>query len=770
MFTEMVLTPHRIVGIAEQHQRRREERLSVPGPGRTLSMVVGERAVHIRRAVHAMEQALGPVKIEEDFRRLFDPKWEVAPAPASSESIVTRAAWALTNIWLLARSSGAIGPHATVTESEQWFFGIHQNALPSLAAKLPEEAERRARRSLCAVVCDEGFRDLLPYLLEPHGPGSRLSVMRNPSTLSAWEAKRRSGVFYTPADVAEYIVESVLAEHGGEASDLRCLDPSCGTGVFLLAMMRTVAPPNQGRSFNKLEYALRCLYGLDVSALAVETSAFVLLHQCLGDVRAAGSAPWCAWHALRLNLAVVDALSIRRKEPKEAHAYLAAARSRDNLRATLLDPASPTLSFSGRLAPRYNGTNGMRAWIAQDDGWLSLEAIYPEAAEGFGLLIGNPPYTSLGQRQNGASLREEYASLRGNRLTGSENIYPLFIEMMWRLTRPGRNASALVVPLSIAYHQGGQYVACRRAMGFHGGRWRCAFFDREPHALFGEDVKTRNAIILRRESAVDPSRGCPAEIETGPLRKWTSRTRERLFSSITFTPLGRTEVARGFPKLDGKEQAEAFGLLSGRRDAMRTLWRRAWTCRPIEACVEAAHPRVFVASTAYNFLNVFRMLTVDPHVPHPLTENTVLCLEFSREDLANTTFAILSSRLTYWLWQAQADGFHVPQWFVENLPFGRSSFDCEQAEALGHHGGHLWQVLQRHRIVSVNGGRQTIAFRPLSCERERDAIDEILIRAVGLPDSFIRTLRDFVRRTVVVDEMDDRRSHLKSYFRFGEDT
>jgi hypothetical protein len=594
--------------------------------------------------------------------------------------------------------------------------------------------------------------------------------MRNPSTLSAWEAKRRNGVFYTPADVAEYIVGSVVAEHGGQANELRCLDPSCGTGVFLLAMMRSVAATNERRPFNKLEYALRCLFGLDVSALAVEASAFVLLHQCLGDVQAAGSAPWCAWHALRLNLAVVDALSIRREEPKEADAYLVAAHSRESLRATLLDPTSPATSSSGRLAPRFNRTNEMRAWIAPDDGWLSLEAIYPEAAEGFDLLIGNPPYTSLGHRHDGAFLREEYASLRGARLTGSENIYPLFIEMMWRLTRPGRNGSALVVPLSIGYHQGRQYVACRGAMGLQGGRWRCAFFDREPHALFGEDVKTRNAIILRRESAVDPARGCPAEIETGPLRKWTSRTRERLFPSITFTPLGRIEVARGLPKLDGKEQAEAFGLLSRRREAMRTFWRRAWTCRPIEACVEADHPRVFVASTAYNFLNVFRMLTLDPLVPHPLTENTILCLEFSREDLADITFAILSSRLTYWLWQVQADGFHVPQWFVENLPFGRSCFDGEQAEALGDHGRHLWQVLQRHRIVSVNGGRQTIAFRPLSCERERDAIDEILIRAVGLPDSFIRTLRDFVRRTVVVDEMDDRRSHLKSYFRFVEDT
>jgi len=47
-----------------------------------------------------------------------------------------------------------------------------------------------------------------------------------------------------------------------------------------------------------------------------------------------------------------------------------------------------------------------------------------------------------------------------------------------------------------------------------GGTWRCAFFDREPHALFGEDVETRNAILFRREVVNDPVRGSRPKIET----------------------------------------------------------------------------------------------------------------------------------------------------------------------------------------------------------------------------------------------------------------
>ena len=75
--------------------------------------------------------------------------------------------------------------------------------------------------------------------------------------------------------------------------------------------------------------------------------------------------------------------------------------------------------------------------------------------------------------------------------------------MMWELTRPSRNSSGMVVPLSLAYSSREQMVAIRRAIMGSGGRWRFAFFDREPHALFGEEVKVRNAIVFRYKETND---------------------------------------------------------------------------------------------------------------------------------------------------------------------------------------------------------------------------------------------------------------------------
>jgi hypothetical protein len=62
----------------------------------------------------------------------------------------------------------------------------------------------------------------------------------------------------------------------------------------------------------------------------------------------------------------------------------------------------------------------------------------------------------------------------------------------------------MVVPLSLACNESAQYQACRARIASAPGHWRFAFFDREPHALFGEDVKTRNVIVLwQRDHAAD---------------------------------------------------------------------------------------------------------------------------------------------------------------------------------------------------------------------------------------------------------------------------
>ena len=142
----------------------------------------------------------------------------------------------------------------------------------------------------------------------------------------------------------------------------------------------------------------------------------------------------------------------------------------------------------------------------------------------------------------------------------------------------------------------------------------------------------------------------------------------------------------------------------------------------------------------------------------------MMCIDCINEDSANMTLGILSSRLTFWLWHVLSDAFHVPRWFIEIIPFGKSSFSVSHARRLSICGAQLWQRICEQPIVSLNRGRQTVAYRPLSCEEERDELDSILLECAGIPAAMSDELREFVRNTVVIDTDDRRRQSVASHF------
>jgi methylase of polypeptide subunit release factors len=605
-------------------------------------------------------------------------------------------------------------------QAEIWFNGNTRNAEPQLSSKISAGRLREADQLLSSLEVDTEFKQLLPYVLEEHGPGSRASVMKEPTTAMARAAKRKAGVFYTPSDVADYMVEQVRQLYRGEFLTAKVLDPACGTGVFLLALLRAAARQH-GEGFSRFNYVTSCLHGCDLSGHALDAAAFILLIECLTEVKTQGIRPQLAWQLIRRNLVQIDSVSVH------------SVRHADTC---------PSRGLFANSVPR-------------------LSALFPEVHDGFDILIGNPPYATLGTRGDYQLLATRFASLKGVRTGPRVNLFPLFVEMMWQFTKPGCNAAALVTPLSIAFHSGVQFRNCRRAMTWAGGRWRFAFFDREPHALFGEEVKTRNAILFHIENSETPKPGQTADIETSPLRKWTSRTRVSLFKRIDFTPLGSLEITTGIPKLSGTLQAKTLMALRRTHQRLPMLALKLATCAPVEAMRSENAPKVFVGGTAYNFLNVYRPIKLRPDESgYLLSRNPVHCLRFKSQADASAAFAILSSRLVFWLWHVLGDGFHVTSGLFKAIPFAKKSFSQEQFDSLSRLGDLLWEKLQNHRFMSVNHDRLTIGFRPLACHEERNGIDAILVKAAKLNKRVATELRQFVHENTVVDLTDEQRNHI----------
>src|SRR6185369_8750898 len=94
-----------------------------------------------------------------------------------------------------------------------------------------------------------------------------------------------------------------------------------------------------------------------------------------------------------------------------------------------------------------------------------------------------------------------------------------------------------------------------------------------------------------------------------------------------------------------------------------------------------------------------------------LSASTVHRLTFRDSVRQFASFALISSRVTFWLWLVSCDGFHVPQWFLRELPLITLIYDERILNALAEKGRQLWSQASATPVVSVNAGKTSLTFR-----------------------------------------------------------
>ncbi len=588
-----------------------------------------------------------------------------------------RAAWRAFSAWLLKRIADTSERDLSLASAQSWFDG---GSLSQSGKAFWSRADRRSLPRLRAMSEKPGIKELLPYILESHGPGSRLSVMRDPATLAARRRKKEAGVFYTPPDVAEFMVAGALKD--GE-SDATALDPAVGTGVFLRAVLNAVRAT--GRGGNSFDLALARLFGCDIDPLALDGAATVILADVIGDALKRVATPGEAWLAIRANLRTCDAL--------------------------LLDPSSSESRPKERIP---------------------LDELFPEAPDGFDLIIGNPPYADIGPRSDIPTLASTFKTIEACP-RGTADLYPAFVEQMTRLAKP-EAAGALVLPLSFACNSSPQFRACRRFIAGQKGAWRFAFFDRQPHALFGEDVKTRNAVVFRRA-------GSSGALETGPLRKWRGADRRELFRRIDYTPIA-CDISGGIPKLHGERQAKAWERLSDGMSRLSDVVHGIGSST-LDEMPATSSTAVFVSPTAYNFLGVARSRGFEAGRNEVLSTNRLLRVDCATERDADAAYAVLSGNYAFWWWHVTGDGFHVGRSALKNLPVGSLFADVVSRDRLADLGRKLWSNSIRNPVRSLNRGRVSYAFSAQNSPELRRDVDELVLKELGLPVALVGELIEF---------------------------
>ena len=480
------------------------------------------------------------------------------------------------------------------------------------------------------------------------------------------------------------VAEHIVSAAFSEAevgSRLRVLDPAVGTGVFLRAAFKELLSCGYGP-----DDAVSCLYGVDIDECAVDMAAFVLL---VDYVLASRSAPdgsvFEVWQRIRSQFLAADSLVV--------------------------------LDGVGRDDRLFSGGSRSVGWLA----------------DRFDVIVGNPPYARLGESADLADLGCRFVAYES--ASCSTDMYLGFVELLCSQLRPA-GAGALVVPMSIGYATTQPVRRLREAAVQSGGCWSFEFFDRTPDALFGDDVKQRTAIVTRHATE-------GLRLVTGPVMRWSSSNRHGLFDRVPRVEMGDHSFLDGVPKVGSRAQASAYRVL---RPSSRTLGSCLLEQRRVSAVdADGGECSLYVAGTAYNWLNVYRTPAavtagVDNPTTSPLSELTL-----GTPEEADAVYAMLSSRLLFWLWRVECDAFHVPFGWLLNVPMPGELRDSRTFLELTEIGQSLWSEVVKHPVISVNGGKTTLSYCPHARPDLLDLIDRALLAAVGIPSSFADDLTEVIR-------------------------
>lgn len=667
-------------------------RPSSPEAGRSLFKTVYEAGAPVRAAAHKL--IVGSKHQASDIKKIMEPISLHPDFGGDYETASGRAAWFLTNIVLLWRIAGSRtdSQKVCVEHPISWFFGTEDDLASRLLNNFDLEAVTESFDLLNSIEIDDSLIDLLPYIIEPHDPASRLTVKRDTNTSIARKAKRESGVFYTPSDVSEFMVRQVWPE-----ATATWLDPACGTGVFLKAALQ--CSPT---------LSVFSVHGIDVSALSVESCVFCLMStfsdRCPIDD---SSSPYRCWLAIRMNFAVGNTLHLRGPDSAKQNSKIWS-----KLRTAIMSGAP----FTSIPQTRLNRLTGCQ---------LSLTTVFPEVGKGFDRVIMNPPYTndcgSVATLQNWDS----YASVKKDSLAKT---YLAFVEMMKRFSKPAGSAAA-VLPLSIAVNQDRQTRACRESLIQSGDDWTALFFDREPHALFGEDVKTRNTILVYHGG------NRVTRVRTSSLRKWRSDKRIQIFKSINTVQISPHNIGEGIPKLGSVEERDAYEKLSQFRNS-RPFVEVCGGENLLSISQRTEDTSLYVAGTAYNFLNAFFSLPDASELKGAFSSSKASHIRAQSTRDAFAAYAVIVSRLSFWLWRVEGDGFHVNRGFLDRLPLLRLPFSEEHIERLSDAGERIWDVAQSNRTFNVNGGRTTVSHQPPLDLPASEIAESILLSEAGIETEF----------------------------------
>ena len=319
---------------------------------------------------------------------------------------------------------------------------------------------------------------------------------------------------------------------------------------------------------------------------------------------------------------------------------------------------------------------------------------------GFDVVIGNPPYVAR------TKIDYEYSGFVTDRCP---DIYAPCLERAAQITAPEGRMS-MIVPMNLAW--GGEFTALRQVFADRFRSVWASTYDLIPGRLF-EGVATRNTIVMASADA--------GGLRTTSLQKWVSEYRPHLLSSLRYC--SHRDLPNPWPKI-GHLSLKDFAC------AERGLLG--------QSASRSGQHRIGHKKIGGYWLSAF--VTDPPAMDaqrRPVPQKVVDEFFFETREEQMVALAVCASRMMFLWWIFTADGFNVKSRTFLDFPLDLATLQPSDRDVLHRVGKTLEERLLNpgdHYLWTPYAGEWYCNYDLNRCRDITDEADEVLLRHFGLTD------------------------------------
>lgn len=574
-------------------------------------------------------------------------------------------------------------------------------------------------------------------------------------------ARKKSGSFYTPREIVDYMVDQTLIAYLGNTplvrklfsedfvyneidwaeyqtiaaklKTVKVLDPACGSGAFPVGMLNRIVEilqklkADNGNTFKLKRHIIEnCLYGGDIQCIAAQITKLRFFISLIVNCEKDPDKPNFGIPELpnlETKFVAANSLNVVNKvehgmdlfeDPKIVETTEALRQVRhDHFNANTAAKKRRLVRKDSELRKKLAGLlNGsffqpkdalqLAEWNPYDQN-TSAQFFDPEwmfgITDGFDIVIGNPPYGASLSDADKKVYKESYITAKTipGVQKGSLDTYTLFIERGFNLLRKD-GVLDYIVPIS--------FTSSDSLTGVHKLLFdNCASVQVSSYAVRPEPVFENAVVNTSIIKAKRTGTKCTEVTSTKMYRKGKKFDLKALVSNLEFANVTDYLLNGRIPKISSPMEL--------------SILRKVFAQKPIAEFVSENGAPLFYRTTGGRYFKVVTNYSTgsnkEPQTPFLL-----------RKDLRDTIGCVLSSNLAFWFYQIYSNNLDWKRYEIESFTLPENIE--EQKDAIEALYSEYLADIERNANVRKSSGTSRYkveSFKEYKIGRSKAIIDKI---------------------------------------------